>query len=587
MSIYPEKTIKEVLKKIKVKDILKAINYRTDTIQEIQDTIKCFCPIHQEQVFRTLIINTKEKSYRCSYSLCPGNKGGDLINFYSRVKKIDYDDAINEIVQFLNLSVELPTTQEFIDKTVEVAENYLELNVLDEAETHFKKVISVQHNNLRAHQGLYEIYQKKDNNDKSNEELHHIINLQMTEKKFDEAIININIYLEKVPESLEMRQKLIDCYTELGKAEECYGEYMNLADMYEMNQDFTNAIEVYRKLEKLDIDIIDVYSHIINLLIAANKTGDAIDEAIRRVEKHKQTDNFTGAIETLEPVLYLDKSRADIKHLYIDLILTYSYEGDNVNKVIYMLDSFIKEEQHGEAVFAIKKILNKVPDDMAVILKLIEIYLAQSNYEEAKNSIIQLSDIYLKKKDTSSAIEQLQRLIELQSDYLPALSRLSDIYIKIKDFDNSKNTLKTIVDIYRRENNPSEAIPYFQKLIDLEPENLDLKAELIDIYIEAADYETAYQSSLKLVDLLISKDSKDKAADRLKFSLELKPEMTDIRVMLADILSDLGKNDEAKINYFRAADEFQANNKPSMAIAQIKKIIVLDPKDIKASEGAG
>jgi len=62
MSIYPEKIIKEIIDQIDVKAILETINYRLDTVQEIGDTVKCFCPIHKEQVFRTLIINPKEKS---------------------------------------------------------------------------------------------------------------------------------------------------------------------------------------------------------------------------------------------------------------------------------------------------------------------------------------------------------------------------------------------------------------------------------------------------------------------------------------------------------------------------------------------
>ena len=108
MSIFPEKTIKDVLAAIDAHKLLELINYRLDTIREEQDQLKCFCPIHKEAVFRTLQIWTEERTYRCSYSLCPGNGGGNLIDLYGRVKEISFDDALQDLVETLGIAVELP-----------------------------------------------------------------------------------------------------------------------------------------------------------------------------------------------------------------------------------------------------------------------------------------------------------------------------------------------------------------------------------------------------------------------------------------------------------------------------------------------
>lgn len=587
MSIFPEKTIKDVLKKLKPKDVLNAINYRTDTIQEASDTIKSFCPIHQEQVFRTLIINNKDKSYRCSYSLCPGNKGGDLISLYAKAKKIDYDDGLSELVQLLNLPIELPTTQEFIDKTVEVAENYLELGVLDESENYFKKTISHQPQNLRSHLGLYEIYTRRNEEELLRQELKIVIDILIAERKFDEAINHIRTFLEKEPESLDLRRNLIECLTEVGNVDECYGEYMNLADLYEINGDYENAIEVYRKLEKLDIDIIDVYSHIINLLIASSKIPEAINEALKRVEKFRDARNFYTAIETLEPVLELDKSRNDLKHLYIDLCLELSIDEQSIDRCMKIVNSLVADDAPSEAIFALKRILNVAKDNVTIISKLAEVYQIQGNEQEAKSCLIQLADIFLKNGNTASSLSELDKILEIQSDYLPAMSRKADIYIKNKDKDKASETLNNIVEIYRKNAQPLDAVSYYQKMVDLDPDNLDLRAGQIALDIEADDIDSAYQRSLKLVDMYINRNEKDKAVERLRFALDLKPDETEIRVMLADLLSEIGKKDEAKIEYFITADEFKKMNKPSMAIAQVKKIIEFDPNDIQAVEILG
>ncbi len=110
MSLYQVQIIQQVLEQLDVIKVLELVNYRTDTIQHYRETIKCFCPIHKELVFRTLLINTKDKSFKCLQSLCPGNKGGDLISFYALSRGLDYDTALMELVKQLELSVDLPNT---------------------------------------------------------------------------------------------------------------------------------------------------------------------------------------------------------------------------------------------------------------------------------------------------------------------------------------------------------------------------------------------------------------------------------------------------------------------------------------------
>ena len=86
MSLFPENLIEEVRAALDAEAVLRLIDYRPETIQDAGDRIKCFCPIHRETIFRTLVIERTAGSYRCSNFSCDGNDGGDLIDLYARAQ---------------------------------------------------------------------------------------------------------------------------------------------------------------------------------------------------------------------------------------------------------------------------------------------------------------------------------------------------------------------------------------------------------------------------------------------------------------------------------------------------------------------
>ena len=59
MHIFPEELIEEVRDAIEPVVLLRLIDYRIETIQNVGQTIKSFCPIHREPIFRTLLIEVE------------------------------------------------------------------------------------------------------------------------------------------------------------------------------------------------------------------------------------------------------------------------------------------------------------------------------------------------------------------------------------------------------------------------------------------------------------------------------------------------------------------------------------------------
>lgn len=587
MSIYPEKTIKEVMDKLDARTVLGAVNYRTDTIQEIGDTIKCFCPIHKEQVFRTLILKPREKSYRCSYSLCPGNKGGDLISLYAMANGIEYDEGLAQLVKKLNISVDLPTTQEFIDKTVEVAENYLELGVLDDAEQGFSKVVDVQPNNIGAHKGLLEIYNIKKNESGIIKSLKTIVTLLISNGNFDDAMSYCSQLVEKAPESTEAHHLMVECFLGKEDYQSALGEYMNLADLYESVSNYDQALAVYHKIESLGLDIIDVYPHIINVLVASNRTDEAIQETLKRAENHRAAKAYDKTLECYKYILELDTSRNDIRKQFISLAIEVGLNEERIDESLKIIDDIIAQDALGEAAEALHALLEGASDNPKILSKIISVYFLQSRNDEAEALQLRLAEIYDNAGRFEEALAPINEILRRKPESTEALFQLALTHYRSGDQDKAIEAYRKIIDIHKKQNEIDKALAIYNQLIEIAPFDISFKEQQIELYRSAHRIDEAFDKTLILIEFLESRKENDKLIDKLRFALSMKPDAENLIIRLADILHRLKRFKDASDEYYRAYEVLRQKEKPDLAAAQIQRCLDINPDDRKALFGLG
>jgi chromosomal replication initiator protein DnaA len=582
MSIYPEKIIKEIIDQLEARSILEAINYRTDTIQEIGDTVKSFCPIHKEQVFRTLIINTQDKSYRCSYSLCPGNKGGDLISLYALSHNLDYDQGIAKVVKDLNMEIELPTTQEFIDKTVEVAENYLELGVLDEAEKGFSKVVEIQPNNIEAQKGLLEIFNIQKNAELIINQIKLVVCLLLEMRQLEDALLYCTQLVEKIPESKDAHSWMVECHIGLEDYPSALGEYMNLADLHEADAEFESALEIYRKIENLGLDIIDVYPHIINVLVASNRTEEAIQETLKRAENFQNAKEYGKTLDCYKYILELDESRNDIRKKYIQLALKLGLTEERIEECLRIIDDLLLQHALREAMESLQTLLQTAPDNLKIIDKMIQVYLQQGRHDEAIVLQLRLSLLYEQAERLEDALSTLQNIVERQPENIDALSHTASLLFKKGETSRAIETYKKIIDIQEQRKIFHEATATYDKLIKIAPDEIMFKEQQIEILIKSNETESAFDKAQELIDYLDARKNHELVIEKIRFALTLKPESDTLIIRLADLLTRLKRITEARDEYYHAYEVLRTNKKLDQAASQLMRCLDINPNDEKA-----
>ncbi|MGC8841453.1 MAG: hypothetical protein ACP5QZ_08390, partial [Candidatus Sumerlaeaceae bacterium] len=105
--------------------LLEQIGFAADKIQVVGASVKAFCPIHKDTRFRSLLIDAKKKTFKCTTKTCAGYQGGSLVELYAYVREIPPLAAATELVRLFQL--EIDTSQ--LDQVA--------LSFLDEAERAF------------------------------------------------------------------------------------------------------------------------------------------------------------------------------------------------------------------------------------------------------------------------------------------------------------------------------------------------------------------------------------------------------------------------------------------------------------------
>lgn len=582
-TIYPEETIRQLAQQIDILPVLEAVNYRMDTVQEIGETIKCFCPIHKEAVFRTLIIDRRTRRYRCSYSLCGGNKGGDLIDLYAKANDIGYDEAVQQLVKMLEISVDLPPAQDFVQETLEVSGNYLALRSYDDALEGYQKVLSVEPENLRALKGLIEIHKGRNEEEKRLKILGRLAAASLKQNDFTQAAECCREILEKDPNNVDTRLQYIECLVGQEEPHRALEEYMRLADYFETRQEFDKALEIYRKIEGLDLDIIDVYPHIMQLMVASDRARDAVEESLRKAADHERQGEYERALECYRCALEIDESRADVREKIIDTSIVAGLNEARVERCLALVDDYIREEAYAGAARALEKLRQGAPDHLGTMAKHIEVLRREGRESAAVEAQLDLVEQLLERGRPEDAANQLRAFGSAVDLGLDCLNRLANVQRRCGLDAQAAETYVAIGEHLKAEGQFEEAAEIFETVLALDPTEVAYREQQIDLYLQAGQNDRAREKYVVLLEILVAEGTWDKAGTVVNRALEIAPDDPQLLDAKAQILSAAGRTDEAQAHRLTLAKRHVEAQQWDAARRALQQVLLSEPNHIEAA----
>jgi|GEM_PF-4036844 len=471
-------------------DVLIKLDRKNEALEALNNLIE----LYESEGMLDKVILVYEKIHEFDDNNEAGEK---LINIYKEILDKDPSNlsAGNKLIaHFINMG----RVDDAIPVFINLANGYLERNLIDDGINISNKVIEIAPDNPYAHRMLGNLYLKKGGKDealsayvkafeifrKNGDEkeasaISEILNknfpdqsvihyqlavsffeknqMEKSEEEVLAALLNnpadvlslklymnilqqqnknedlIGVYqkiLQLCPEEVLIREKLIDLYLNYGRIDDAVKESKYLGDVLCENKDYKTSEKIFRNILSFFPNDLDVRERIAYLLFHRNQTHKAKRELLSILDYDLKNDNFIHAIDICRKMIKIDPQDFNAYCVMGKLALRGGMIKEALSCYMFLADLYLLNKMHYKAIEIILEILKISAKQTRYRSELINILLLENKTEAAKEHYKILIKDLIEEQNTAKAMEAARKLIDLSRDNFSLRKELSIIFIK-------------------------------------------------------------------------------------------------------------------------------------------------------------
>ncbi|PKO15989.1 hypothetical protein CVU37_11575 [candidate division BRC1 bacterium HGW-BRC1-1] len=516
----------EVNQRIDAVELINHIGYAVDKVQVVGESIKCFCPIHKDARFRSLLVDTTRRTFKCTIKTCPGVSGGSLVDLAALALNLPRLDAAARVAHALKL----PLDPEWYDKLASFA--------LDEAR------VAAEAGNAEGR----------------------------------EAAIRKAIAWH--PSAAAPRMMLAQMLAEAGNLVAARDEYCQAAEVALEAGNHETANEVLTAATALlpeDEDILFMRIHGAELRNDTAMLAALLDQmaSIREVAG-RQADN----VGVLTQLAELTPDDAQL-HLRLANAHELRHDINNAATALEKAAELLTAEGKGdEAVLLLEKILQFDPGRLKMRARIADHLLQDGEYDRAKAHIFESVNLMMERGDLVLAAETVRKWFSVEPESVEAHESLARIATDMGDPAEAARELRACAEIFRAKNDHATTLEYLYRIKFQTPDDVALRRDIVDELRKSDKNQPAALECLDLAEVHHARSEPDEDTAALREAASLDPTPS-FRLMVADILADRGRADDAADMALAAADAAESLGDTQTALECIGRFLQSKPDDVE------
>jgi len=362
-----------------------------------------------------------------------------------------------------------------------------------------------------------------------------------TQGKLDEAVDAYRKALQIDPSNNNLRRNIVNIFIRKGEFDIALQEYL----------DWARSCQDRGALD----DALSVYQEILNLESAAAKKSFLAGQRGGSGEQIRDLVNsIKGEIYYNMGIILQSKGHLDESIQYLRACLDISPQDAKIHMALGQ--AYMKKGMDKEAVGEFQEVVRLAPTDAAYAYEMLgEIYIRGGRTPQG--TIVwfrNAGDLYLKNNQLVDTIRVYERILNFEPRNKDVLNRLGEIYAQKGSIERAVQCSKKLAQIYTEEGLLDKVIVLYERLIDWDPDNVEVREKVIDIY---------------------------------KQILQMDPSNLSARHKLIGNLLNRGSAEEAIPEFLSLASTYLEKGMLEEGLSVCQKLLELDPNNLKANEILG
>ena len=416
-----------------------------------------------------------------------------------------------------------------VEQAEQLFDMYVEAGELDSAQRTIQKVIDQTPSRPGPRRKLVDLYRRMRQHEPMIDQLRRLAEIHVNANEHAEAIECLKELVTERPEDTLARVRYIDLYTQIGNEQDLKDDYVQLARIFVRKGSVVEAMRAYEKLLAMHVEDAALREEFVQFLFDQGQVSRAVEETrllADLFEKHGQNPE---AVRALERALNHSPEELDLK-VRLAAVYVHTHRRGLAMETYRSLARHY--EQTGEEDLlrdVMEKIVQIDPLNVEFRQRLAAMYREKGELTKAAAQYEAMAEFYVERGMPDLAEHEFRRLTEIEPHRIDAWQKIIDCHLQIGTLDEVVPDLMILADTHTQKGNLKDAITVYKRILEAEPENIDILAQYIEAYMQIGMEQDLIDEYLRLADLRVRRGDLGEALRIYQHLMELEPNNSKIR----------------------------------------------------------
>ena len=352
------------------------------------------------------------------------------------------------------------------------------------------------------------------------------------------------------------------------------------------------ALADYERVLKDNPKDISVLNRTGDLCVRMGRPADAIEYFGRIAELYSTDGFFLKAIAIYKKINKIDPTRLDVYDRLADLYARQGLTQDARSHYAVLAEQWLKKNDLKEAIAAFSKIAALDPADLKVQMRLADLHRVAGQTDQAVARYDAIGGLLQRRGAHEEAISFFRKALELDPNDSGARMQIVRSYLAVNDLaaaidalgaaPRTAETRLLLGETHLARGDRAAAVAAAEDALSLEPDSEAVRSFLLRIRLDEGSPDLALEAIAPSVDLAVASGDFARAAAHLRLILDAHPDHHASLVRLAEVREAAGEASESVAVRLALAHDAESQGDLPGAAEHYRRILAADPGHAEA-----